>query len=138
MHIVYNNGTVLDARIVIADDRRLVKGMISAETVPSFGPAADGTTCPPHCGLGVQVSLDGRKECGGGSDHVTACGQVGAPGAFSTQVSTQIALFFTRLACTKALRQFARLCIDTVFRFSPSEKQAGRLRRDVAWVDRLN
>jgi hypothetical protein len=61
MHLVYNNGTVLDARIVVADDGKVVKGIISAETIPPTGQKVGDATCSPNCGLGVQVSLDGRK-----------------------------------------------------------------------------
>jgi hypothetical protein len=61
MHMVYNSGAVLDARIVVADEGKVVKGILNAETVPSSDPAADGTQCSANCVLGVQVSLDGRK-----------------------------------------------------------------------------
>ncbi|KAE8754078.1 hypothetical protein FSO04_41660 [Paraburkholderia madseniana] len=61
MHMVYNSGAVLDAQIVVADEGKIVKGILSAETVPSSEPAADGTQCSANCVLGVQVSLDGRK-----------------------------------------------------------------------------
>lgn len=61
MHMVYDSGAVLDARIVIADEGKVVKGILSAETVPSSDAAADGTQCSANCVLGVQVSLDGKK-----------------------------------------------------------------------------
>lgn len=61
MHLVYNNGTVLDARIVVVDEGKIVKGIISAETIPPTGQKVGDATCPSNCGLGVQVSLDGRK-----------------------------------------------------------------------------
>jgi hypothetical protein len=61
MQIVYSSGVVLGLEMVIADDGSAVKAIISTETVPSGGPTADGTTCPPSCGEGVQVSLEGKK-----------------------------------------------------------------------------
>jgi hypothetical protein len=61
MHIVYDSGAVLDAQIVIADNGRDIKGILSAETVPSFGKAADGTDCLAGCALGVQAGLDGEQ-----------------------------------------------------------------------------
>jgi hypothetical protein len=61
MHIAYDSGAVLDAQIVIADNGRDIKGILSAETVPSFGKAADGTDCLAGCALGVQAGLDGEQ-----------------------------------------------------------------------------
>jgi hypothetical protein len=66
MHIKYDSGAVLDAEIVIADDSRTIKGILSKETVPSFADAQDGTTCTLGCALGVQVSLDGKRTEGSG------------------------------------------------------------------------
>jgi hypothetical protein len=58
---IRQNGVVLGLEIVIADSGTVVKSMISTETVPSSGPAADGTTCTSGCAVGVQVSLEGKK-----------------------------------------------------------------------------
>jgi hypothetical protein len=61
MQNVYSSCVVLGLEMVIADDGSAVKAIIGTETVPSRGPTADGTTCPPSCGERVQVSLDGKK-----------------------------------------------------------------------------
>lgn len=66
MQITYNGGpvpagVVLGLVMVVADDGTLVKAIIATETVPSAGPAADGTTCSSNCQLGVQVSFEGKK-----------------------------------------------------------------------------
>ena len=66
MQITYTGGpvpagVVLDLQMVVADDGTVVKAIIATETVPSAGPAADGTTCSSNCELGVQVSFEGKK-----------------------------------------------------------------------------
>ncbi|MEW9584697.1 hypothetical protein [Paraburkholderia sp. DGU8] len=63
MHIVYDSGAVLDLQMVIADDARTIKAIISAETVPTF-PTSSGKTCDATtgpCSIGVQVSLEGQR-----------------------------------------------------------------------------
>ncbi len=66
MQITYTGGpvpagVVLDLEMVVVDDGTLVKAIIAKETVPSAGPAADGTTCSSNCELGVQVNFEGKK-----------------------------------------------------------------------------
>jgi hypothetical protein len=68
MHIVYDNGTVLDAQIALAENGKVVKGIISDETVPSFVPVP-GASCATGCALGVQVSLDGQQTRDHNRDH---------------------------------------------------------------------
>ncbi|REG48662.1 hypothetical protein B0G80_4924 [Paraburkholderia sp. BL6669N2] len=63
MHIVYDSGAILDLQMVLANDARTIKAIISAETVPSF-PTSSGKTCDAStggCSIGVQVSLDGQR-----------------------------------------------------------------------------
>lgn len=61
MQLVYSTGVVLGLEMVVADDGTLVKAIISTELVPTATPTIDGTTCPPNCTEGVQVSLEGKK-----------------------------------------------------------------------------
>jgi hypothetical protein len=63
MHIVYDSGTVLDVQMAVAENGKVVKGIISQETVPSFA------SCTTGCALGVQVSLDGKKTRDNNRDH---------------------------------------------------------------------
>ncbi len=60
MHIVYDSGAVLDLQMVLADNSRTIKAIISQETVPSF-PATSDKQCTGGCSIGVQVSLDGQR-----------------------------------------------------------------------------
>ena len=60
MHIVYDSGAVLGVQMVLADNARTIKAIISKETVPSFPPTSD-RQCTEGCSIGVQVSLDGQK-----------------------------------------------------------------------------
>lgn len=67
MHIVYDSGAVLDFKIVVADEGRLVLGVLNAESVPSLPvPTVDNLTCPPNCNLAAQIGVQGRKLEGGG------------------------------------------------------------------------
>jgi len=61
MQIVYSTGVVLGLEMVAAEDGTLVKAIVATELVPTATPTVDGTTCPPSCTEGVQVSLEGKK-----------------------------------------------------------------------------
>lgn len=43
MHIVYDSGAVLDVQMVLADNARTIKAIISQESVPSFPPHRIGS-----------------------------------------------------------------------------------------------
>ena len=63
MTVVYDNGTILNLQMVVADDGTVIKAIIATEIVTTAGPTTPPLPqpCSPDCHVGVQVSFDGKK-----------------------------------------------------------------------------